>query len=52
MTKCLRLRTDTQGRFAPGHDQKLRANLEKRVGGLLALERLVQVAALRGREPE
>jgi hypothetical protein len=32
------------GDFAPGHDQKLRIRLEKEVGGLLALERLVKTA--------
>ena len=32
------------GSFKPGHDQKLRANLERRVGGLLALRSLVEAA--------
>lgn len=32
------------GYFRPGHDQKLRANLESRVGGLLALRSLVEAA--------
>ena len=37
---------ETQGRFCPGHDQRLRAKLEKKVGegGLLNLEALVEVA--------
>ena len=30
------------GLFRPGHDQKLRAILEDRVGGLLALRSIVQ----------
>ena len=34
--------TDTQGLYAPGHDQKLRASLEERVGGLLAMRTLVE----------
>ena len=29
------------GSFCPGHDQRLRASLERRVGGLLALRSLV-----------
>ena len=32
------------GTFRPGHDQKLRAALERRVGGLLALRQLVAAA--------
>jgi hypothetical protein len=32
------------GGFRPGHDQKLRTHLEGRVGGLLALRELVDVA--------
>jgi hypothetical protein len=32
------------GSFKPGHDQKLRADLERRVGGLLALRSLVEAA--------
>jgi len=32
------------GDFLPGHDQKLRANLERRTGGLLALADLVDLA--------
>ena len=32
------------GGFKPGHDQKLRAHLESRVGGLLALRDLVEAA--------
>ncbi len=34
----------TAGDFVPGHDQKLRARLEKEVGGVLAMEELVTVA--------
>lgn len=30
------------GLFRPGHDQRLRAELESRVGGLLALRSIVQ----------
>jgi len=34
--------SETQGsEFAPGHDQKLRTQLEARVGGLLTLRELV-----------
>jgi hypothetical protein len=36
--------TPTRGNFSPGHDQRLRASLEKRVGGLLALRTLVESA--------
>ncbi len=32
------------GDFLPGHDQKLRSNLEKRTGGLLPLAELVDLA--------
>jgi|HubBroStandDraft_1064217.scaffolds.fasta_scaffold141940_2 hypothetical protein len=32
------------GSFKPGHDQKLRTALERRVGGLLALRLLVEAA--------
>jgi hypothetical protein len=32
------------GSFRPGHDQKLRTDLERRVGGLLALRSLVEAA--------
>lgn len=32
---------DANGDFLPGHDQRLRAALERRVGGLLALRTLV-----------
>jgi hypothetical protein len=32
------------GTIKPGHDQKLRADLERRVGGLLALRSLVEAA--------
>ena len=36
--------TTRGGDFKPGHDAKLRARLEERVGGLLNLERLVLLA--------
>jgi hypothetical protein len=32
------------GLFRPGHDQKLRTDLERRAGGLLNLSRLVAAA--------
>ena len=32
---------NVSGNFKPGHDQKLRADLERRVGGLFNLARLV-----------
>ena len=32
------------GVFKPGHDQKLRADLERRAGGLLNLAKLVEAA--------
>ena len=32
------------GQFLPGHDQKLRADLERRVGGLIPLKHLVASA--------
>lgn len=32
------------GDFRPGHDQKLRAKLEREVGGILALQELVHGA--------
>ena len=32
------------GIFLPGHDQRLRTKLERRVGGLLSLARLVDAA--------
>ena len=31
--------------FLPGHDQKLRSQIESRVGGLLSLQELVDAAA-------
>jgi len=34
------------GTFLPGHDQKLRAELERRVGGLVPLRMLVEAAEL------
>jgi hypothetical protein len=32
------------GTFRPGHDAKLRAKIEEKVGGLLPLDRLVELA--------
>lgn len=32
------------GDFLPGHDQKLRASLENEVGGIFALQELIQEA--------
>jgi hypothetical protein len=32
------------GTFRPGHDQKLRAELERRAGGILSLARLIDTA--------
>jgi hypothetical protein len=32
------------GNFLPGHDQRLRADLERRVGGLISLRKLVEAA--------
>ena len=32
------------GQFMPGHDQRLRADLETRVGGILPLRQLVDAA--------
>jgi hypothetical protein len=36
--------TTTRGNFSPGHDQRLRTSLEKRVGGLSALRILIESA--------
>jgi hypothetical protein len=36
--------TPTRGNFSPGHDQRLRTVLEKRIGGLSALRILVESA--------
>jgi len=33
--------TETKNTFSPGHDQRLRTQLEKRTGNLIGLERLV-----------
>ena len=33
-----------KGHFLPGHDQRLRTDLERRVGGLIALRMLVEAA--------
>ena len=35
---------ETAGDFQPGHDQRLRAAMERRMGGLLALRDLVNAA--------
>ena len=32
------------GNFLPGHDQRLRADLERRVGGLIPLQMLIEAA--------
>lgn len=32
------------GHFLPGHDQRLRADIERRVGGLISLRMLVEAA--------
>jgi hypothetical protein len=42
--KCGCGETPTRGSFSPGHDQRLRTSLEKRVGGLSALRILVESA--------
>ncbi len=39
--KCDNCNESTNGDFVPGHDQKLRANLEQKVGGLLSLKQLI-----------
>lgn len=36
--------TPVRGAFLPGHDQKLRTDLEHRVGGLPALRSLVEAS--------
>jgi hypothetical protein len=36
--------TEPTKTFAPGHDQKLRAKLQQKTGGLINLERLVDAA--------
>lgn len=33
-----------KGQFLPGHDQRLRADLERRLGGLVPLRMLVEAA--------
>ena len=33
-----------KGDFLPGHDQRLRADLERRVGGIIPLRMLVEAA--------
>lgn len=33
-----------KGKFLPGHDQRLRVDLERRVGGLISLRMLVEAA--------
>ncbi len=43
MTDCqCGCREQVNGQFAPGHDQRLRVELERRVGGLLALRNIVE----------
>ncbi|MDO9542896.1 MAG: hypothetical protein Q7J98_11325 [Kiritimatiellia bacterium] len=39
--KCDNCDKSTSRDFFPGHDQRLRANLEQKVGGLLSLKELV-----------
>jgi hypothetical protein len=39
--KCDNCNETTNGDFVPGHDQKLRAALEQKVGGLLPLKQLI-----------
>ena len=39
--KCDDCNELTGGDFVPGHDQKLRINLERKVGGLLSLKEMV-----------
>lgn len=39
--KCGICNESTNGDFVPGHDQKLRTNLEQQVGGLLSLKQLI-----------
>jgi hypothetical protein len=34
------------GAFLPGHDQKLRADVERRAGGLVAMSKLVSAAEI------
>lgn len=40
----MRLRSAVHREFLPGHDQKLRIDLENRAGGLLGLKALVEDA--------
>ncbi len=44
LCKCGCGEASVVGSFKPGHDQKLRTDLERRVGGLLALRSLVESA--------
>lgn len=37
-------RNPVRGHFLPGHDQRLRADIERRVGGLISLRMLVEAA--------
>jgi hypothetical protein len=41
MCNCGCMKVTRGGDFAPGHDQALRAKIERRTGGLLRLERLI-----------
>jgi hypothetical protein len=44
LCECGCHKTTVRGQFLRGHDQTLRADLERRVGGLLALRQLVESA--------
>ena len=45
MSKCqCGYGSDAVSDFVPGHDQKLRAELERMVGGILALRSIVDAA--------
>lgn len=41
--RCGECNIETNNVFAPGHDQRFRVSLERRVGGLLALGELVEL---------
>lgn len=41
---CNCVGTTAGGNFLPGHDQRLRADLERRVGGIINLRMLVEAA--------
>ncbi len=42
--QCGNCQKKTRRTFAPGHDQRLRASLERRAGGLLSVRALVTAA--------